>query len=341
MKLAISSRFDADVLDELAQDWDVIDVRRHLEPGKWRLSEDELIAAISDADVLVTEGDEVTGRLLDACPQLKAVVACRGNPVNVDLQAATEKGVLIMNAPGRNAHAVTELCISLMVMVARNGWEAMKALRSGKWADSPRAWAYLTFQGIELAGRTAGLIGLGHIGRLVAERLNAFEMRVLAYDPYVEQEKADSVGVELVSLDELMRESDFVSMHVHVTDETRGMVGHHEFSLMKPTAFFINTGRAGAVDEEAMMEALREERIAGAAFDVYHAEPLPADHPLLKLPNVVATPHIGGATHDVVRHMSQIAQTDLEALQDGVEPPHLFNPEVLESPDLRMEIRAA
>ena len=150
-----------------------------------------------------------------------------------------------------------------------------------------------------------------------------------------------SVDVQLVSLDELLRESDFVSMHVHVTDETRGMIGEREFALMKSTAFFINTGRSGAVVEEAMMDALRQKRIAGAAFDVFHTEPLPADHPLLSLPNVVATPHIGGATFDVVRHMSRIAEADLAALREGEVPPHLFNRDVLQNPDLRVTVKVA
>ena len=337
IKVVISGRFDDQVLERLKQDWHV--VRLPLNPAKWLLSDEELIDALVDADVFVTEGNPVTAKVLASSPRLKAVITCKGNPVNVDVAAATAEGVMVINTPGRNAYAVAELCVSLMVMVARNGWASMEALRSGKWANSPRVWAYMTFQGHELAGRTVGLVGLGAIGRLMARRLNAFEMQVLAYDPYVSQATADAVGVQLVPLDELLREADFVSMHVHVTDETRCMIGAREFALMKPTSFFINTGRAGVVVEEAMMDALRQKRIAGAALDVYHTEPLPADHPLLSLPNVVATPHIGGATFDVVRHMSQIAESDLAALRKGESPPHLFNSDVLQSPNLRMAVK--
>ncbi|MDY6875581.1 MAG: 2-hydroxyacid dehydrogenase [Chloroflexota bacterium] len=337
MNVAISGRFDEQVFDRLKRDWQII--RLVPQPPKWRLSEEELIGALVESDVLVTEGDQVTAGVLASSPRLKAVIVCKGNPVNVDLAAATAEGVMVVNTPGRNAHAVAELCISLMVMVARKGWASMEAVRSGKWANSPRVWAYLTFQGYELAGRTVGLVGLGAIGRLMAKRLNAFEMRVLAYDPYVSQAVADTLGVQLVSLDELLREADFVSMHVHVTDGTRGMIGAREFALMKPTAFFINTGRAGVVVEEAMIDALHQKRITGAAFDVYHTEPLPADHPLLGLSNVVATSHIGGATFDVVRRMSQIAESDLVALHKGEVPPHLFNSDVLQSPDLRMSVK--
>jgi len=336
VKVVVCSRFDEEVLGRIGSGWDVVHVPPKL--GQWTLPEQELIDLTVDADVLVAEGPRVAKRVLASTTGLKAVISCRGSPVNVDIAAATAEGVMVVNAPGRNARSVADLCVSLMILAARKAWPAMQAVRSGQWANSQHAWAYLTFQGVELAGRTVGLVGLGAIGRLMAKRLNAFEMRVLAYDPYVPQAVADAVGARLVSLDELLSEADFVSMHVHVTEGTRGMIGAREFALMKPTAFFVNTGRAGAVVEDAMMDALREKRIAGAAFDVYHTEPLPPDHPLLSLPNVIATPHIGGASADVVRHMSEMAETDLAALRNGRVPPHLYNRDVLQSPHLRMKV---
>jgi phosphoglycerate dehydrogenase-like enzyme len=338
MKVLFSGRFEVEVVNGMENDWQV----KWLLPKEeqWGLNETELISELRDVDVLVSEADSVTGRVFASLPNLKAVVATRGNPVNVEVPAATAEGVLVAYAPGRNAQAVAELCIAMMVMVARNVAPAMEALRTGQWATAPRAWAYRTFQGYELGGRTAGLVGLGAVARLVAKRLTAFGMKVLAYDPYVSPESADSVGAQLVSLEKLLKEADFISMHVHVTDETRGMMGEREFALMKPSAFFINTGRAGAVEEKAMMEALMQKRIAGIALDVYHQEPLRGDSPLLGRPNVVLLPHIGGATQDVIKHQSAIAETNLKALRSGRIPPYLFNPEVLKSPRLRMALKA-
>jgi phosphoglycerate dehydrogenase-like enzyme len=334
MKVLFSGRFDPQAVQRVEKDW-TVKWLPHKE-GQWGLSEAELISELQGFDVLVSEADAVTAKVCASSPSLKVVVATRGNPVNVDVPGATAEGVMIAYAPGRNAQAVAEICIALMVMVARNVAPAMEALRTGQWAKAPRAWAYQTFQGYELGGRTAGLVGLGAVARMVAKRLRAFEMQVLAYDPYVSREIADQAGARLVSLEGLLKESDFISMHVHVNDETRNMIGAKEFAIMKPTAYFINTGRAGAVEEKAMMDALQQKRIAGAALDVFHQEPLPPDHPLLRLPNVVLLPHIGGATQDVIQHQSKIAEMNLKALQAGQAPTFLFNSEVLKSARLRM-----
>jgi phosphoglycerate dehydrogenase-like enzyme len=335
MKVLFSGRFDPQVVQRVENDWTVQWLPH--KKGQWGLTEAELISELQGFDVLVSEADSVTAKVCSSSPTLKAVVATRGNPVNVDVPGATAEGVMVAYAPGRNAQAVAEICIALMVMVARNVAPAMDALRSGQWAKAPRAWAYQTFQGYELGGRTAGLVGLGAVARLVAKRLHAFEMRILAYDPYVSPEVADQAGgATPVSLEELLKKSDFISMHVHVTDETRHMIGAREFAFMKPTAYFINTGRAGAVEERAMMEVLQQKRIAGAALDVFHQEPLPPDSPLLGLPNVVLLPHIGGATQDVIQHQSSIAEINLKALKANQPPTYLFNPEVLKNPRLRM-----
>jgi phosphoglycerate dehydrogenase-like enzyme len=161
-------------------------------------------------------------------------------------------------------------------------------------------------------------------------------MRILAYDPYVSQDAADAVGVTMTSLEELVRQSDFISLHAHVTEQTQALLGRREFDMMKPSAYLINTARAALVDETALMQSLQENRIAGAALDVFHKEPLPPDHPLLKLPNVLALPHIGGATLDVIRHQSETAERNLEAIREGRIPPTLVNRDVLNSPKLRL-----
>jgi phosphoglycerate dehydrogenase-like enzyme len=335
VRLIIASRLDDQVRRRLVdQHWEIESLLH--KPGQWVLPEPELIAGLQDADILVTEADDITPRVLHECTHLKAVISCRGTAVNVNLPAATEEGVLIANTPGRNADAVADLCVCLMIMVARNIELAVESLRNGKWANSPRATVYLACQGYELPGRTIGLIGLGAIGRKVASRLRGFQMRILAYDPYVTHQVADTAGATLVPLEELLHESDFVSLHCHVSAETRGLLGSHELEMMKPSAFLINTARAELVEEPALLRALQEKRIAGGALDVYHQEPLRTDHPLLELSNVVLLPHIGGATVDVIRHQSETAEANLEALRQGYVPPNLENREVLKSPRLRL-----
>lgn len=340
MRVVIASRFDDQVRHSLVhRGWDVVDVAH--KPGQWVFPETELIAAIRGADCLVTEADEITRRVMQECSDLKTVINCRGNSVNVDIQAATDEGVLIAGTPGRNSEAVADLCVCMMLMVARNIGLAMESLRNGMWANSPRATVYLACQGHELPEKTVGLVGLGTIGRGVARRLGGFGMEVLACDPFVTQSIADTVGARMVSLDELVTRSDFISLHAQVTPETRGMIGEREFGMMKPTAYLINTARAELVDEQAMMEALCEKRIAGAALDVYHKEPLQPDSLLLALPNVLLLPHIGGATYDVIRHQSKIAEANLEAVRQGRVPPTLVNLDVLRSPRLRLPRLAA
>jgi phosphoglycerate dehydrogenase-like enzyme len=305
-------------------------------PGQWVLPEAELIAALHDADCLVTEAENISAHVIRECKNLKAVINCRGSSVNVDFQAATEEGVMIAGTPGRNSNAVADFTVCLMLMAARNVPLAIDSLRSGTWANSPRATVYLACQGHELPDRTVGLVGLGAIGREVAARLRGFRMRILAYDPYVSQDAADAVGVTMTSLEELVRQSDFISLHAHVTEQTQALLGRREFDMMKPSAYLINTARAALVDETALMQSLQENRIAGAALDVFHKEPLPPDHPLLKLPNVLALPHIGGATLDVIRHQSETAERNLEAIREGRIPPTLVNRDVLNSPKLRL-----
>jgi phosphoglycerate dehydrogenase-like enzyme len=325
-KILASARLSDDILQRLQQIGEV-DVNNRSK--KTFLSEEELCDRVRDVDVIVTEGDVISAAVLESAPRLQLVATCRGNPVNVDIEAATRLGVLVTNAPGRNADAVAELTVALMVMCARHVMPAAEALRDGRWYNRPRAWAYLTFQGVELQRRVVGLVGLGIIGRKTAALLNAFGMKCLAYDPYVSPDQAEALNIELTSLDDLLRRSDFVSLHAAVTNETTGMIGAAQFDLMKPTAYLLNTARAALVDEDAMLQALREGRIAGAGLDVFHREPLPPDDPLLELDNVIVTPHIGGATGDVVRHHSEIVYDDIVSVVDGQTPIHLVNPDAL------------
>jgi D-3-phosphoglycerate dehydrogenase len=336
LKVLVTARLEA-------RDLDRVRGRVQIDQVDWmaeRLTADALAARLADVAILITEVDTIDADLLDRAPSLRAIIDCRGNPVNIDLAAATARGVLVINTPGRNAESVAEVTVALMLMCAHKLYEAARAVANREWDRQRYGALYRRLQGIELYGRTAGLVGLGAVGRGVARRLGAFQMRVLAYDPYVPVEEARAVGATLVDLDTLCQESDFISLHVHVTPETQGMIGAAQFARMKPTAFFINAGRAGAVDEEAFYAALRAGRLAGAGLDVYHQEPLPPDSPLFAFPNVILLPHIAGASLDVPRHQSRLAVDELERLLAGERPRAVVNPAVLDAqPDLLARFR--
>ena len=301
-------------------------------------AEDELVARISGYGVFVTEEDEVTRGVIARSPDLAVVIDTRAAPVNVDVEAATEHGVALINTPGRNADAVGDLTVMLMVMVARNVWPAMVALRDGSWVKRGLLPSYLAHQGHELRGKTVGLVGLGATGLATAGRLAGYGVRLLVHDPYVDTRLATEVSAELVELDELLGSADFVSLHVPLSPVTRGLLGARELRLLKPTAFLVNCARAGLVDREALLATLREGRIAGAALDVFTHEPLPTDDPLLSLPNVVLLPHLGGATHEVTDHQSRIAWESLAAFLDlEGDPINVVNPEAVAAARSRLQ----
>jgi phosphoglycerate dehydrogenase-like enzyme len=327
MKAFVSARVTERWLDALRQRFEAVDHYDWFAAGRF-LSPPEMIIRLQGCDVLITESDEITADIIDAALDLKIIVDCRGTPVNVDLEAATRRGIPVINAPGRNAEAVADMTVALMVMVGRNILPGVEAMREGRWYEGGMRWCYVTFQGNELAHKVVGLVGLGAIGELVAHRLSGFDVDLLAYDPYVAPEDMAALGIESVTLDDLLRRSDYVSLHAPLNDETRGMIGAREFSQMKPTAYFINTARASLTDEKALIDLLDNKCIAGAALDVFHKEPVPADYPLLHLPHVVATPHLGGATHDVIDHQSRIAVLGLLSLLDG-DPKNIVNLDTL------------
>jgi len=280
------------------------------------------------ADVLVVEADLVHADVLEGCP-LVMIGCCRGDPVNIDLELATRKGIPVFHTPGRNADAVADLTLAFMHMLARHLGPIQDAFRAGAkriTGAGDYLEMYSRFTGVELGGRTVGLVGLGAVGREVATRLLAFKARVLAYDPYVDTPPA---GVAMRGLDDLLRESDFVSLHAPVTPETQNLVSRDRLALMKPAAYFVNTARAALTDEDALYEMLAAGRLAGAALDVLAEEPLQPDNRFLKLPNVLVTPHIGGATVDVTRHQSDIVVEAMERWLDGEQPRWIANPAVL------------
>ena len=280
----------------------------------------QLAERIADvrADALVVEVDFV-GAEVFAHP-LIAVAATRADPVNVDLPAAREAGVPVLHCPGRNAEAVAELAVALLFALARKVLPADRDVRTGKvYKDG--TIPYQRFRSWELAGRTAGLVGLGSVGRALKWRLEGLGMTVIAYDPYSEE--------ATVSLQELLERSDVVSMHAAVTAETSGMIGAAQFATMKPDALYINSARAGLHDTAALVDALQSGSLGGAALDHFDGENLPTDHPLIAMPNVVLTPHIGGATWDTECRQATMVADDFERLLAGEAPVHAVEPRVV------------
>jgi D-3-phosphoglycerate dehydrogenase len=252
---------------------------------------DQLLAALTEADaVLIRSATRIDAEALSAGRRLKVVARAGVGLDNVDVPAATQAGVLVVNAPSSNVISAAELTVGLLLATARRIPNANTALKSGRWERS-------AFTGVELYEKTAGILGLGRIGALVASRLAAFGMTVLAYDPYVQAGRAAQLGVRLCGLDELLAESDAICVHLPKTAETLGLLDADRLAKVKPGAILVNVARGGIVDEAALVEALRDGRVAGAGLDVFAEEPL-TDSPLLDLDTVVVTPHLGASTQE-------------------------------------------
>jgi len=251
----------------------------------------QLLPALDEAEaVIVRSATAIDAEALDHAPSLRVVGRAGIGLDNVDVEAATRAGVMVVNAPTSNIVSAAEHAVALLLAVARNVPQAMASLREGQWKRS-------AFTGVELQGKVAGILGLGRIGVLVAQRLAAFGMTVIAYDPYVAAARAAQLGVRLVSLDELLAEADFISVHLPKSAETVGIVGDRQLHQVKPSVRIVNAARGGIVDEAALAAALTEGRVAGAALDVYAREPC-TDSPLFALANVVVTPHLGASTRE-------------------------------------------
>ena len=274
-----------------------------------------LLAAVAGADaLLIRSSTRADAELISAADRLKVIGRAGVGLDNVDIPAATAAGVLVVNAPAANVVSAAELTCALILAVARHVPQADGALRRGAWERS-------RYTGTELAGKTLGIVGLGRIGRLVARRLRAFDMDVIAYDPYV---TVSPDGTPLVSLDELLDRADVVTVHLPRTPETTGLIGAAELRRAKPTAYVVNVARGGIVDEQALYEAVTGGQVAGAALDVYAEEPC-TDSPLLGLPNVVTTPHLGASTAEAQeRAGTSVAASVLRALA-GEEVPDAAN----------------
>src|SRR5947209_2101552 len=265
----------------LAGDFDV----RHVE-GTDRPA---LLAALAEAHaVIVRSATQVDAEAIAAAPRLRVVARAGVGLDNVDVPAATQRGVMVVNAPTSNIVSAAEQAIALLLAVARHTSVAHASLRRGEWQRS-------RFTGVEIQGKTVGVVGLGRIGVLFAQRMAAFGTRLIAYDPYVQPARAAQLGVRLVGLEELLRDSDFISIHLPKTPETLGLIGEKELRLVKPTVRIVNAARGGLIDEQALADAIAEGRVAGAGLDVYAKEPCTSS-PLFNFDNVIAVPHLGAST---------------------------------------------
>ncbi len=317
-----------DPLDErglrLLEEFASVDVRTGL-------SEAELIEIIPAYDaMIVRSGTRVTAAVIEAGKRLQAIGRAGVGVDNIDVEAATRRGIIVVNTPTANTIAAAEHTIAMMLALARQIPAADASLREGRW-DRKR------FIGVEVRNKTLGVIGLGRIGTEVAKRAQGLAMEVIAYDPFVSAEHASRFGIQFTTdLDEVLRRADFVTLHTPLTETTRGLIGERELALMKPTARLINCARGGLIDEEALLRALDEGRLAGAALDVFAQEPPPPDHPLLRHPKVVLTPHLGGSTREAQASVAEEIAQQILAVLEGRLPHHAVNaplvpPETLEA----------
>jgi len=292
------------------------------------MSEEELLKLVPDVDIIVVDGrTRITSRVIDSASRLKAIVRTGIGLDNIDVNAATRRGVYVIFPPYSEVEAVAEHTILLMLAVSRNLVVADKEMRRGNY------WFRTKVLGTELAGKVLGLIGLGRIGcRVALIASKGFGMKVIAYDPYVNKERAKQCNADLVSLEELLVKSDFISIHAVLTKETFHLINEERLKLMKRTAFIINTARGAIIDEKALYKALTEKWIAGAALDVFEDEPnIDPNNPLFKLENVVVTPHIGGYTQEAAERIGKELSECIKKVLRGEIPPieNIANKEVL------------
>ncbi|MFQ5907935.1 MAG: hydroxyacid dehydrogenase [Thermoplasmata archaeon] len=312
-KVLVTDLLHEEALQSLRRHYDV--TAKEAQPG-------ELPGLIGDFEALIVRSrTKVTREVLAQAASLRVVGRAGTGVDNIDVEAATELGIPVVNAPGGSAQSVAELAVGLMLSLARRIPEADRTTKAGQWEKA-------RLRGGELAGKVLGLIGSGRIGSLVAQICQDLGMETVAFDPYLEPLAAQERGIWLASLEQVLQRADFVSVHATLTDETHYMLSSAEFARMKPTAYLINAARGPIVEEPALVEALRSGQIAGAGLDVFEREP-PADSPLLAMENVVLTPHIGAATEEAQRRTGLLVVEQVTKVLAGDMPDFVVNPEAL------------
>ncbi|MFW9949314.1 MAG: NAD(P)-dependent oxidoreductase [Candidatus Thorarchaeota archaeon] len=343
MKAFITAQFSSESLEHLK---DVL--QDEIVYESWRdtknmyFNAEDLVRRIKDigAEILICEGDNVKKDVLENV-DLKIIGSTRDDPNNVDLETATKRGIPVLFTPGRNKFAVTEMTITLMLALLRNLHIVERILHSEQFRVNDFADYvdyYNIFKGNELKGKIVGIIGLGNIGFEVAKRLKAFEVELLVYDPYIQEQRLRYIEGKLVDLNTLMAASDLITIHCPPTDETDGLVGQKQIKLMKKSAFLINLGRASIVDQDALLEALKLKKIAGAALDVFNVEPVDQDNEFLELDNVITTPHIGGNTYETNHRHGMMIVEGIKKILNNEIPNNILNPEVLASYSLEKKV---
>lgn len=273
----------------------------------------ELYEQAADVDVIITHHTPLNRKTIELS-RAKYIGVCRAGVENVSLEAAREQGSTVFKTIGRNTEAVSDFTVGLILCELRNIARGHAAMMQGNWR---RKYSNSDIMG-DMQDKIVGLAGFGEIGRAVAKKLSGFDIRMMVYDPFVDAAGIEAFGAEKVEFETLCREADFISVHARLGEETKNMIGKEAFAMMKPTAYLINTARAGLIDEEALVEALREKRIGGAAIDVFWTEPAPADHPLRFLDNVTLTPHLAGATNDTMRKTPYLLLNEMKrTLEQG------------------------
>lgn len=335
MKILFTAEYDEKYLGQL-KSFGEVNIQGWAR-GIAKLSQNELIELSRDVDIIITSYDDITQEVIEAAPKLKLIACTRATPVNIDTNYAQAKNIKVIYTPGRNSDSTAEHTIALMLSIARKIPMAHQQLKAGNFTGKTTenqgtiaglrrdvVWGfdnqspYVVFKGSELKDKTLGIVGYGSIGRRVEKIASAFGMNILIYDPFVANIEIDGVGRKKVDFDTLLTDSDFVTVHLKVTPATEGIFNQAAFAKMKPTAYFINSARAAVMIEADLIDALRRQVISGAALDVYEQEPLWEGHPYItELENVVITPHIAGATYDVLANHTLMIIQELERFVNG------------------------
>ncbi|WP_196605441.1 2-hydroxyacid dehydrogenase [Pectinatus haikarae] len=268
----------------------------------------EIFDFVSEVDMIITQHTPINAQIIEAAKKCKIIGVCRAGVENIDVDAATKRGIAVSRTMGRNAHAVSDYTVGLMLAEMRNIARAHAELKKGNWK---KEYTNVSFVG-DMYEKTIGLVGFGYIGHLVAKKLSGFDVKILVYDPYAKDDDIKACGGNKVTLEYLCKNSDFISMHARLTDETQELMGADQFAVMKPTAYIINTARAGLIEEQALIDALQKKKIGGAGIDVYWVEPPAADHPFMSLPNVTITPHLAGSTKDTFNRTPYILLQEIK-----------------------------